>query len=546
VFIGGGFGVGLTVADLARLPPEFGPPVTSPPSLGELLPVSARTAAEKAAELQRVQRLKAELAAYELELVAGFAADRPASLDRQPGDPGAATGEETTPEGVSEFFPDELALTLNCARATATTLTEHALTLTGSLTATLAELAAGRLDWPRARTFAEELGWEVRDTDSEVVAAVEAAVLPEAAFLSVRRLKARLRAELAARDAAACDRRRERAHRAVTVRRRPVGDGVSELVAGMPDELAAACQAVIDELAWRAQRAGDDRPIGMLRVGILADLVLRPWLVPEPVAAQIEVQVPLGALTPERFLASGAPLPAAFQRRTGPGEGSGPDTGEADCEWARPGSMAAPTGTVARTPITAAHVRDLLAQLDAISLQVPTNGSMTFSFSDDTGALQAVATLRELRLAAKWGCRQHPVGDCGCPVIESPAPTDAYEPTAAQRRFLTTRDRTCRHPGCDNRAGWADADHVIPHAAGGRTDCANLCCLCRRHHRLKTFAPGWTYAMTPDGILTVRAPSGVTRTSRPPGLQLTGPRVITRPPDRPPPAPDPADDPPPF
>src|SRR3712207_9441397 len=83
-----------------------------------------------------------------------------------------------------------------------------------------------------------------------------------------------------ARDAAGSGRRRERAHRAVTVRRRPVGDGVSELVAGMPDELAAACQATIDELAWRAHRAGDDRPIGMLRSGILADLVLRPWRVP--------------------------------------------------------------------------------------------------------------------------------------------------------------------------------------------------------------------------------------------------------------------------
>jgi uncharacterized protein DUF222 len=547
MFSGGGFGVELTVADLTPLPPEFGPPVTSAPSLAEVLPVYARTAAEKAAELQRVQRLKAELAAYELELVAGFAADRPASLDRQPGDPGAATSaEETAPEGVSEFFPDELALTLNCARATATTLTEHALTLTGSLTATLAELAAGWLDWPRARTFAEELGWTARDTDPAVIAAVEAAVLPEAAGLSVRKLKARLRAELAARDAAASDRRRERAHRAVTVKRRPVGDGVSELVAGMPDELAAACQAAIDELAWRAQRAGDDRPIGMLRSGVLADLVLRPWLVPEPVAAHLEVQVPLGALTPDRFLAVGAPLPAAFQRRAEAGAGSGPVAGEADCGRVRPGGVAAPTGTVVGTPITAAHVRDLLAQLDAAGLHTPPGGSLSFAFTDHTGALQAVATLRELRLAATRGCRQHPAGDCGCPVIESPAPTDAYEPTAAQRRFLTTRDRTCRHPGCDNRAGWADADHVLPHAAGGATDCANLCCLCRRHHRLKTFAPGWVYAMTPDGILTVRAPSGVTRTSRPPGLQLTGPRVITRPPDRPPPEPDPTDDPPPF
>jgi hypothetical protein len=202
VFIGGGYGVGLTVTDVEL--PLVPPPGTSVPSLGELLPVYARSPEEKALELQRVQRLKAALAAYELELVAAFAADRPASADRQPGEPGAATsGDEAAPEGVSEFFPDELALTLNCARATATTLTEHALTLTRSLTATHSELTQGRLDWPRARTISEELGWKVRGTDPAVIAAVEAAVLPAAASLPVRRLKARLRAELAARDAAA-------------------------------------------------------------------------------------------------------------------------------------------------------------------------------------------------------------------------------------------------------------------------------------------------------------------------------------------------------
>ena len=54
--------------------------------------------------------------AYELQLVAAFAADRPASADRQPGEPGAAGAVDTAPEGVSEFFPDEPALTLT-ARA---------------------------------------------------------------------------------------------------------------------------------------------------------------------------------------------------------------------------------------------------------------------------------------------------------------------------------------------------------------------------------------------------------------------------------------------
>ena len=48
------------------------------------------------------------------------------------GAPGAATSQDdAAPEGVGEFFADELALTVTCARASATTLTEHALSLTG-------------------------------------------------------------------------------------------------------------------------------------------------------------------------------------------------------------------------------------------------------------------------------------------------------------------------------------------------------------------------------------------------------------------------------
>ncbi|WP_157936875.1 hypothetical protein [Geodermatophilus chilensis] len=54
---GSGFGVGLTVTDLAPLPPEFGPPVTESPPLAEMLPVWARSPEEKAAELQRVDRM---------------------------------------------------------------------------------------------------------------------------------------------------------------------------------------------------------------------------------------------------------------------------------------------------------------------------------------------------------------------------------------------------------------------------------------------------------------------------------------------------------
>jgi hypothetical protein len=127
-------------------------------------------------------------------------------------------------------------------------------------------------------------------------------------------------------------------------------------------------------------------------------------------------------------------------------------------------------------------------------------------------------------------------------VLDRPDAVDRYTPAPAQQAFVRTRDRSCRFPTCGQRVGWADADHVIPHAAGGATDCANLCCLCRSHHRLKTFARGWRFEMDADGVLYVTTPSGITRTTRPPG---------TRPPPEPDPPPvrgtaPPDHDPPPF
>ena len=131
-------------------------------------------------------------------------------------------------------------------------------------------------------------------------------------------------------------------------------------------------------------------------------------------------------------------------------------------------------------------------------------------------ALLATLTRRELDLAVRRGCPS-PAGDRRCAVVERPPPSEGYAPTAPQRRWSKARDRGCRHPGCRNKAGWTDLDHVVPHADGGPTDCGNLCCLCRRHHRLKTHAAGWSFRLDADGALWVTTPSGVTRVSRPPG-----------------------------
>ena len=60
---------------------------------------------------------------------------------------------------------------------------------------------------------------------------------------------------------------------------------------------------------------------------------------------------------------------------------------------------------------------------------------------------------------------------------------------ARVRTALLERDRKCVVPGCSTDSG-LEIDHIRPIAAGGRTELANLCRLCRHHHYLKTHH-GW-------------------------------------------------------
>jgi hypothetical protein len=54
--------------------------------------------------------------------------------------------------------------------------------------------------------------------------------------------------------------------------------------------------------------------------------------------------------------------------------------------------------------------------------------------------------------------------------------------TAAQRRALLLRDRTCRAEGCDIPGTWSEAHHWVAWQAGGDTDLDNGVLLCSHHH----------------------------------------------------------------
>lgn len=88
-------------------------------------------------------------------------------------------------------------------------------------------------------------------------------------------------------------------------------------------------------------------------------------------------------------------------------------------------------------------------------------------------------------------------------------------------RRIRLRDGTCRHPGCSVAAERCDLDHVIPFLrdnpeGGGPTVEWNLICLCRTHHRLKTFS-GWRYTVTASGVVDVVTETGRTVRTWPSG-----------------------------
>lgn len=89
---------------------------------------------------------------------------------------------------------------------------------------------------------------------------------------------------------------------------------------------------------------------------------------------------------------------------------------------------------------------------------------------------------------------------------QPPPATSSYTPTAAQKRVVRARYRTCAFPGCQRQARHSDLDHAIAFHAGGQTTIANLHPLCRHHHQIKQ--RGWHVQRHPDGSSTWTSPAG--------------------------------------
>ncbi len=96
-----------------------------------------------------------------------------------------------------------------------------------------------------------------------------------------------------------------------------------------------------------------------------------------------------------------------------------------------------------------------------------------------------------------------------------------YRPTKAQRRFLRTRDRTCRG-GCNRAAEHCEIDHVHAYSKGGKTDVDCMCCFCKVHHALKT--AGYAKVGQPvPGTIDWTTAAGITYSTTTEPLAVTPP-----------------------
>ncbi|MEI4270342.1 DUF222 domain-containing protein [Klenkia sp. LSe6-5] len=490
-----------------------------PTRLSELLVDHADRAGIHAV-LRDVAEAQAELHALQAAAITRLAALQPGTTAL----PGAADHADDRPaddRAADDWVADEVAVVLGIATSSAATLVGKQRALVDQLPQVWAALAEGRIDVRRATVLVDTLAHRKHSAggalpDDVVDHAAHQGLAWIAEGIGPTPLADRVAGVLIAADPAEAERRAERRRAKQNTTTVGTGDGLATFRSDHLDaDHAAQMQTVIDAMAATMKRNGDRRPIGVLRTHAHHQLITRPWqALPDDVAAarwNLNLRADLADLDHEGPLGT-APTPtAASSEDPGTRDPDDPDDPD-DLRVCGSG-----VGAIGGLPVSPVAVADLLARVDAL-LRTGTpgrtgggqlTGNVWFQIVDATGRLRALTTLTEARAALRRGTGLGP-----------PPAIDRYTPTPAQIRFIKARDQHCRFPGCHRPAEYADLDHVIPYDHhdphhGGPTCITNLVCLCRHHHRLKTHAEGWHFAMDPDGTLHVTPPGGPTRTTRP-------------------------------
>ncbi|MGY1718027.1 DUF222 domain-containing protein [Blastococcus sp. SYSU DS0552] len=328
--------------------------------------------------VQAADREIARQTALRARAVAEFAAARPASVDRQPGEPGAMSADRraSRPEvlaGVSEWATQELAVALSRTSQSAEALLTRSLTLVHRLPGTLQALESGALHdghlWPMLGTVAPIADPKVRtEVEAELLAWVGRRTTTTPAQLGDKARRVVLRRD--ARDAAG---RLARALRDRGVSVRPgTADGTAVLSALLT---VPEAQALLDALGRYADALDtgpdDQRTRGQKMADCLLDLVLRPGEheMP-PVTAQLTVvagvRTLLGGDEPGEI--SGQVVPAEMVRALARALGLLPDAAAEEAAPVVAPSVAPPTPARAAWPTEEEAFADWWAASEALVL----------------------------------------------------------------------------------------------------------------------------------------------------------------------------------
>ncbi|MGZ4505859.1 MAG: DUF222 domain-containing protein [Blastococcus sp.] len=305
--------------------------------------------------MQAADREIARQTALRARAVAEFAAARPASVDRQPGQPGCMSAERRAarPEvlaGVSEWAAQELVVALSISSAAAEALLTRSLTLVHRLPATLSALEAGALHcghlWPMLEKVAQI-------ADPKVRRQVEAGLLGWAAgrVTTPAQLGAKARRMVLASDARGAGQRLTAALRRRGVSLRPDDtDGLATVTALVT---VPEAQALVDTLGRYADALDEEpgqptRTRGQKMVDCLLDLVLRPGETDlPPVQAQWTLVAPVSTLAggDQPGEIGGQPVPAEMIRSLArafgllPDPADDPDTDSPDTDSPDPAAV---------------------------------------------------------------------------------------------------------------------------------------------------------------------------------------------------------------
>jgi hypothetical protein len=327
---------------------------------------------------------------------------------------------------LDEFAEDEIAAALSVARTTAADRIGLGMDLRRRLPATHAALRAGELTPYKARLISEGTA----DLDSTEVATAEAHLLRSAQGQTPGQLRAAIARAVLTADPDATAKRHAIAKAERRIVKYPERDGMATLWALLPADDAATIYHGLTAVAHDAATADDSRTLDARRVDTLVDLI-RHTLDADTAAPGTNTS---GAIT-SGTATSGK---AASRRRA--------------------------TRPLVHVTVPAST----LLGLDNLPAHLTGHGPIPADLA------------RHIALDADW--RRILTDPHDGTVLD--VGTTRYQPPASLRRHVTTRDHTCRFPGCRQPADRCDLDHCTPFPQGP-TAAHNLHALCRHHHRLK-------------------------------------------------------------